>query len=255
MLPAGGVPLRWPRARSASSGGAGHRLPQQTPRARCSTAPGRRWCSARRRSMPACPPGWPAAAKAGSPPSTRCTRAPVPTAASQRDGRGKALSGRTQEIQRLVGRALRAAVDLTALGERTLTIDCDVLEADGGTRTAAVTGGFVALAVAAGPQDARRAPVARSGGGDQRRPPARGAGARPGLRGGQRGARGHERRRHRHRRADRASEGRVRGGMGTALRGLRTDVTTLRQRIRGVDDVVPLARDDPRRGGAPSIER
>lgn len=65
-----------------------------------------------------------------------------------RDGRGRPLSGRTQEIQRLIGRALRAAVDLEKLGERTITIDCDVLEADGGTRTAAVTGGFVALALA-----------------------------------------------------------------------------------------------------------
>jgi ribonuclease PH len=66
----------------------------------------------------------------------------------ERDGRGKGLSGRTQEIQRLVGRALRAAVDPTKLGVRTVTIDCDVLEADGGTRTASVTGGFVALALA-----------------------------------------------------------------------------------------------------------
>jgi ribonuclease PH len=65
-----------------------------------------------------------------------------------REGRGKALSGRTQEIQRLVGRALRAAVDLDRLGERTISIDCDVLEADGGTRTASVTGGFLALALA-----------------------------------------------------------------------------------------------------------
>ena len=65
-----------------------------------------------------------------------------------RDGRGKAPSGRTQEIQRLVGRALRAAVDLEKLGERQITVDCDVLEADGGTRTASITGGFVALAVA-----------------------------------------------------------------------------------------------------------
>ncbi len=65
-----------------------------------------------------------------------------------RDGRGKAPSGRTQEIQRLIGRALRAAVDLGALGERTLAIDCDVLEADGGTRTASITGGFVATALA-----------------------------------------------------------------------------------------------------------
>src|SRR5579872_3008827 len=65
-----------------------------------------------------------------------------------RDGRGKAPSGRTQEIQRLVGRALRASVDMRKLGARTITIDCDVLEADGGTRTAAVTGGCVALALA-----------------------------------------------------------------------------------------------------------
>jgi ribonuclease PH len=65
-----------------------------------------------------------------------------------RDGRGKAPSGRTQEIQRLVGRALRAAVDMRKLGPRTITIDCDVLEADGGTRTASVTGGCVALALA-----------------------------------------------------------------------------------------------------------
>ncbi|HVP68277.1 MAG TPA: ribonuclease PH [Anaeromyxobacteraceae bacterium] len=62
--------------------------------------------------------------------------------------RGK-QGGRTLEIQRLVGRALRAAVDLVALGPRTITVDCDVLQADGGTRTAAITGGFVALAIAA----------------------------------------------------------------------------------------------------------
>src|SRR5262252_4114568 len=54
-------------------------------------------------------------------------------------------SGRTQEIQRLIGRSLRAVCDLSALGERQVTIDCDVLQADGGTRTAAITGGFVAL--------------------------------------------------------------------------------------------------------------
>lgn len=54
-------------------------------------------------------------------------------------------SGRTQEIQRLIGRALRAVVDLSRLGERTLQIDCDVLQADGGTRTASITGAFVAL--------------------------------------------------------------------------------------------------------------
>jgi ribonuclease PH len=57
-------------------------------------------------------------------------------------------SGRTMEIQRLIGRALRSTVDLEALGERTITIDCDVLQADGGTRTTSVTGGFLALALA-----------------------------------------------------------------------------------------------------------
>jgi ribonuclease PH len=71
-----------------------------------------------------------------------------PERRESRDGRGKAPSGRTQEIQRLVGRALRAAVDLEKLGERQITIDCDVLEADGGTRTASITAGFVALAIA-----------------------------------------------------------------------------------------------------------
>jgi ribonuclease PH len=62
----------------------------------------------------------------------------------ERDGAG----GRTQEIQRLIGRSLRAAIDLQMLGERMITVDCDVLQADGGTRTAAITGGYVALALA-----------------------------------------------------------------------------------------------------------
>jgi ribonuclease PH len=57
-------------------------------------------------------------------------------------------SGRTQEIQRLIGRSLRSVVDMAALGERTVTLDCDVIQADGGTRTASITGGFVALALA-----------------------------------------------------------------------------------------------------------
>lgn len=61
--------------------------------------------------------------------------------------RGK-QQGRTQEIQRLIGRSLRAAVDMKQLGERTIIIDCDVIQADGGTRTAAITGGYVALALA-----------------------------------------------------------------------------------------------------------
>ena len=60
----------------------------------------------------------------------------------ERDGR---VSGRTQEIQRLIGRSLRAVVDMNALGPRTITIDCDVLQADGGTRTASITGAYVAL--------------------------------------------------------------------------------------------------------------
>lgn len=57
-------------------------------------------------------------------------------------------SGRVQEIQRLIGRSLRAVVDMTKLGERTVKIDCDVIQADGGTRTASITGGFIALALA-----------------------------------------------------------------------------------------------------------
>jgi ribonuclease PH len=57
-------------------------------------------------------------------------------------------SGRTQEIQRLIGRSLRTIVDMSALGERTITVDCDVMQADGGTRTASITGAYVALALA-----------------------------------------------------------------------------------------------------------
>jgi ribonuclease PH len=59
--------------------------------------------------------------------------------------RGSKVDGRTTEIQRLIGRSLRAIIDLAALGERSVTVDCDVLEADGGTRTASITGGYVAL--------------------------------------------------------------------------------------------------------------
>ena len=67
----------------------------------------------------------------------------------QRRSRSRgSLDGRSSEIQRLIARALRAAVDLGALGERMITVDCDVLDADGGTRTASITGGFVALAMA-----------------------------------------------------------------------------------------------------------
>ena len=76
-----------------------------------------------------------------------------------RDRSGK-VDGRTTEIQRLIGRSLRAVVDLAALGERTITVDCDVLDADGGTRTASITAAYVALVdaitTAAGPETARR---------------------------------------------------------------------------------------------------
>ncbi|MEP4685887.1 MAG: ribonuclease PH, partial [Rhodopirellula bahusiensis] len=65
----------------------------------------------------------------------------------RRDRSGK-VDGRTTEIQRLIGRSLRAIVDLRALGERSITVDCDVLQADGGTRTASITGGYIALALA-----------------------------------------------------------------------------------------------------------
>ncbi len=78
------------------------------------------------------------------------------TRSAREAARGK-QSGRTQEIQRLIGRSLRAVVDLSALGERTITIDCDVLQADGGTRTAAITGAYVALADAVDKLIARRA--------------------------------------------------------------------------------------------------
>ena len=70
------------------------------------------------------------------------------TRSAREAARGR-QTGRTQEIQRLIGRSLRACVDLRALAEHTITVDCDVLQADGGTRTAAITGGYVALADAA----------------------------------------------------------------------------------------------------------
>jgi len=73
----------------------------------------------------------------------------LPRATEQRNQRETTqVKGRTQEIQRLIARSLRAAVDLTKLGERQIVVDCDVLQADGGTRTASITGGYVALALA-----------------------------------------------------------------------------------------------------------
>jgi ribonuclease PH len=71
-----------------------------------------------------------------------------PVRRESRDGRERPVSGRTREIQRLIGRALRSAVEFERLGERSIVLDCDVLEADGGTRTASISGGFVALALA-----------------------------------------------------------------------------------------------------------
>lgn len=73
----------------------------------------------------------------------------LPRSTQQRTGREtRGLRGRTQEIRRLIGRSLRAVVDLDSLGERTIILDCDVIQADGGTRTASITGGYVALALA-----------------------------------------------------------------------------------------------------------
>jgi ribonuclease PH len=70
------------------------------------------------------------------------------TTRMQREATAGKVGGRTQEIQRLIGRSLRAVIAMTELGERTIWIDCDVIQADGGTRTAAITGGFVALVLA-----------------------------------------------------------------------------------------------------------
>jgi len=71
-----------------------------------------------------------------------------PKRRESRDGRERPLGGRAREIQRLIGRGLRAAIDPERFGERSLVVDCDVLEADGGTRTAAITAGFIAIALA-----------------------------------------------------------------------------------------------------------
>jgi ribonuclease PH len=92
--------------------------------------------------------GW-VTAEYGMLPRATHTRSPREAA------RGK-QGGRTLEIQRLIGRSLRAVVDLRALGERTITVDCDVLQADGGTRTAAITGSYVALQLAVRELERRR---------------------------------------------------------------------------------------------------
>ena len=110
--------------------------------------------------------------------------------------RGK-LDGRTTEIQRLIGRSLRAVVDMEALGERTVWLDCDVLQADGGTRCASICGAWVALRLALGTLveggSLERLPAHRLDRGRQRRHGQRAAAARPGLRRGLARRVGHER--------------------------------------------------------------
>ena len=92
------------------------------------------------------PPFYEIREKAGSQPNTVCSRA-TNTRNRRESAKGK-LSGRTMEIQRLIARSLRAVVDLEKLGERSIVVDCDVVQADGGTRTASITGAFVALRLA-----------------------------------------------------------------------------------------------------------
>ena len=117
--------------------------------------------------------------------------------------------GRTQEIQRLIGRSLRSVTDLSRLGERTITIDCDVLQADAGTRTASITGGYIALAIALRGLEARGQgagrPAQRQRGGRERRHRRRGAAARSLLRRGRGRRRGLQRRHDRRRRLRRGA--------------------------------------------------
>ena len=135
----------------------------------------------------------------------------LPAATHTRSGResvkGK-VGGRTQEISRLIGRSLRACIDLAAIGENTIALDCDVLQADGGTRTAAITGAYVAL-VRRGDLPARRGQARRPAADlvhdrrGQRRRRRRPRAPRPAVRGGFARRGRHERRRHRHRNSGR----------------------------------------------------
>ena len=127
-----------------------------TPKARCWSSSATRACCAPPVSRTASRRFCAARARAGSRPNTACCRA-RPTLAARAKRRAASKAGARQEIQRLIGRSLRAVVDLEALGERTVTLDCDVLQADGGTRTAAITGAYVALA------RGLREPAARGG--------------------------------------------------------------------------------------------
>ena len=88
---------------------------------------------------------------------------PGSTSPRKRRDRGGKIDGRTTEIQRLIGRSLRAVVNLEALGERMITLDCDVIEADGGTRTASITGAFIALVDALRATGLRKGPLPLTG--------------------------------------------------------------------------------------------
>ena len=140
----------------------------------------------------------------------------LPRATSERTDRESVkgrVGGRTHEIQRLIGRSLRGVVDLSRLGERTITIDCDVLQADGGTRTASITGGCVALAARA-PHLRHGALPDRTGCGSHGRDSRRPALPRPGLLRGLARRRRLQRGRHRRRRLRRAAG----HGRGQAVR-------------------------------------
>ena len=118
----------------------------------------------------------------------RVRHAAAQLARSASSGSAAGPGGRTHEIQRLIGRSLRAVTDLAALGERSILIDCDVLRADGGTRCASITGGFVALALALArlvrDRRARAAAAHRQRRGGERGHRGRAGGARPAVRGG-----------------------------------------------------------------------
>ena len=144
----------------------------------------------------------------------------LPRATAERTDRESAkgrIGGRTHEIQRLIGRSLRGVVDLTRLGERTITVDCDVLQADGGTRTASITGGYVALAAALITYGMDRhlvGKVAAVSVGHRRRR----AAPRPRLLGGLARGRRLQRRRHRLRRRTSSCRARPRASRSTARR-------------------------------------
>ncbi len=155
--------------------------------------------------------------------------------------RGK-QSGRTQEIQRLIGRSLRAVVDLRALGERQITIDCDVIQADGGTRTASITGGWVALQDCVEWMQARGMVDGKVAQGPCRghllRHPRRRAGARPRL------CRGFDRRHRRQFRADRLGRHR-RGaghGRGRAVLARTSSLALMALARKGIGQLVDLQK-------------